>query len=86
VPPRQDSPTIGLETAASAANFTRWIYDEIRPFVKGESILEVGCGIGTYSEMLYRDFHGELFLTDVDSEYLSRLSSKFDDSRVTFSD
>jgi len=59
------------------------MYREIRQSVRGESILEVGSGIGTYSEMLYRDFRGRLFLLEVDSSYVAQLKRKFPDDRVT---
>jgi len=73
--------TAGLETASMSADFTRWIYEEIRPFVKGD-ILEVGSGMGTYSEMFYRDFSGRLFLTDINPSYLAQLRNKFRNDRV----
>jgi len=73
--------TFGLETASISADLARWTYEEIRPFVKGD-ILEVGSGTGTYSEMLYRDFAGRLFLTDIHPSYLAQLRNRFQNGRV----
>lgn len=71
----------GLEKVSKARNVVRWMYGEILPFVKGD-ILEVGAGLGTYSQMLYRDFPGRLFLSDIDPIFVSRLRGLFDDKRV----
>jgi SAM-dependent methyltransferase len=45
--------TLWLERLDEAVNFTRWVGDEIRPFLRGRA-LEVGCGSGTHTELLAR--------------------------------
>jgi 2-polyprenyl-3-methyl-5-hydroxy-6-metoxy-1,4-benzoquinol methylase len=40
-----------LQTLSQAKAFTRWVLDEISPWL-GQQILEVGCGIGTYTTEL----------------------------------
>jgi SAM-dependent methyltransferase len=40
-----------LQSLAGAGAFTRWVLDEISPWL-GQRILEVGCGIGTYTAEL----------------------------------
>jgi 2-polyprenyl-3-methyl-5-hydroxy-6-metoxy-1,4-benzoquinol methylase len=40
-----------LQNLAQAEAFTRWVVDEISPWL-GQRILEVGCGIGTYTAEL----------------------------------
>jgi 2-polyprenyl-3-methyl-5-hydroxy-6-metoxy-1,4-benzoquinol methylase len=40
-----------LQNLSSADAFTRWVLDEISPWL-GQRILEVGCGIGTYTAEL----------------------------------
>src|SRR5215472_15661081 len=37
-----------LQNLSKADAFTRWVVDEMSPWL-GRSILEVGCGIGTYT-------------------------------------
>jgi SAM-dependent methyltransferase len=37
-----------LQTLSTANDFTRWVIAEISPWL-GQRVLEVGCGIGTYS-------------------------------------
>jgi 2-polyprenyl-3-methyl-5-hydroxy-6-metoxy-1,4-benzoquinol methylase len=37
-----------LQNLYDANAFSRWVVDEISPWV-GNSVLEVGCGIGTYT-------------------------------------
>jgi protein-L-isoaspartate O-methyltransferase len=40
-----------LQNLSQAEAFTRWVLDEISPWL-GQRILEVGCGIGTYTAEL----------------------------------
>ena len=40
-----------LQNLSKAEAFTRWVLDEISPWV-GQRVLEVGCGIGTYTAEL----------------------------------
>jgi 2-polyprenyl-3-methyl-5-hydroxy-6-metoxy-1,4-benzoquinol methylase len=42
-----------LQNLNTANAFSRWVVDEISPWV-GESVLEVGCGVGTYTLELAR--------------------------------
>jgi SAM-dependent methyltransferase len=60
-----------------APNFVKWMYSEIRPFLQG-NILEVGSGIGTYSEILVNDFkNNRVLLSDADSRYVAALEERF---------
>ena len=40
-----------LDAMAGAVNYRRWVFDDIRRFV-GRKILEVGAGVGSFSELL----------------------------------
>ena len=40
-----------LQTMAEAANYQRWLFATFEPFL-GQRILELGAGIGTYTELL----------------------------------
>jgi hypothetical protein len=48
-----------LEAMSAAVNYHQWILDEIQPFL-GDSVAEVGAGIGSVSEMLLRRGVGKL--------------------------
>ena len=76
--------TIGdknLMTLNSAANFTNWMYEEIRPYLSG-NIMELGSGIGTYSEKVIRDFKESMVvLSDIDEIYIRHLEHRFDSNK-----
>jgi SAM-dependent methyltransferase len=48
-----------LEAMSAAVNYHQWILDEIQPFL-GDSVAEVGAGIGSVSEMLLERGVGKL--------------------------
>jgi SAM-dependent methyltransferase len=56
-----------LENLADADGYTRWVLDEIVPFL-GRRILEVGCGTGTYTVPLGRTGHS-ITGVDIDRAY-----------------
>lgn len=72
-----------LKVIDKADKFTDWMYSEVKPFLKGD-ILEVGSGIGTYSNKIARDFkHNNKFFTDFNLEYVEKLRELFkDDSSI----
>lgn len=80
-------PTVGdknLMTIDSAANFANWMYEEIRPYLSG-NILELGSGIGTYSERVVRDFEeSTIVLSDIDEIYIGNLKLRFDSNKNVF--
>ena len=62
-----------LKIIKGANNFTDWMYSEIRPHLKN-NILELGSGIGTFSEYLMNDFYN-VTLTDIETKHLSRFTN-----------
>ena len=44
-----------LELMSASHRFNDWMYKEILPSLRGD-ILEIGSGIGTFSEKLIKDF------------------------------
>ena len=64
-----------LEQLEEAANFTRWVGEEIRPFVRGRA-LEVGCGTGTYTALLAR-WCGEVVAVDLDPVFAKAARERF---------
>jgi len=72
---------INLTTVDEKDNFTNWMYGEIKPYLKG-NILEVGSGLGTYSNKIIKDFKdSKIILSDIDSEYVEKLKNKYKDNR-----
>lgn len=72
-----------LEILSHSYNFNNWLYQEILPSLKGD-ILEVGSGIGTFSEKIIQDFpNSKITLTDVSDSYIKELQKKFGNDRVS---
>ncbi|HEY7337124.1 MAG TPA: glycosyltransferase [Bryobacteraceae bacterium] len=64
-----------LHALSAAPRFNRWMADTIRPYV-GQRVLEIGSGIGNLSRALLPG-RKRYLATDLNPEYLSRLSSRF---------
>jgi 2-polyprenyl-3-methyl-5-hydroxy-6-metoxy-1,4-benzoquinol methylase len=64
-----------LEIISKADRFNRWMYETIRPFLKGE-VLEIGSGIGNISRLLVDDGL-TVTLSDFDAAYCLRLKERF---------
>lgn len=66
-----------LELMSDSHRFNDWMYEEISSSLYGD-ILEIGSGIGTFSEKLTRDFpNSNLTFTDISSMYVELLKKKF---------
>lgn len=67
-----------LEILSKNQRFNDWIYDEISTELKGD-ILELGSGIGTFSErIIYNSsLDSNITLTDVDGPYIKKLEERF---------
>lgn len=66
--------TKGLEITGKTRNYNRWIFETIKPYL-GKRILEIGSGLGTFTEMLSdKNF---VIATEVDTQYLRTLKEKF---------
>jgi SAM-dependent methyltransferase len=67
-----------LELISHSYRFNNWMYGQILPVLKGD-ILEVGSGLGVFSEKIIQDMppHSKITLTDVSSDYLRELEKKF---------
>jgi SAM-dependent methyltransferase len=64
-----------LHALSAAPRFNRWMADTIRPYV-GQRVLEIGSGIGNLSRALLPG-RKRYLATDLNPEYLGRLSSRF---------
>jgi SAM-dependent methyltransferase len=63
-----------LKLLSQARNYRQWLWDRVRPHV-GERVLEIGAGIGNYSEQLLDRPY--LLLSDYDPKYVSHLSERW---------
>ena len=64
-----------MNTLAGADRFNQWMFDTIRPFIKGR-IFEAGSGIGNISSLLLNT-GGEVVLSDYSAHYRKLLEEKF---------
>jgi SAM-dependent methyltransferase len=71
----QDAGFSTLQNLSTARRLNRWMFESIRPFVKG-NILEIGSGIGNISECFVQG-RIPLSLSDMNEEYCRRLREKF---------
>jgi|SRR5688572_16147493 len=74
-PPADATGLYTLQVIAKAGKFNRWMYNEIKPFLKGE-VLEIGSGIGNISELAVRD-RLSITLSDYNERYCEWLKNKF---------
>jgi 2-polyprenyl-3-methyl-5-hydroxy-6-metoxy-1,4-benzoquinol methylase len=63
-----------LDRLSSAEHFNNWIYQTIRPWIKG-NVFELGSGIGNISSMMINDGH-QVTVTETDETYLKILQAK----------
>ncbi|HSC38316.1 MAG TPA: class I SAM-dependent methyltransferase [Chitinophagaceae bacterium] len=64
-----------LHAIRHAGKFNGWMFDAIRPFIRGR-VLEAGSGIGNISSFLLQSY-GEVWLSDYNEYYRELLGSKF---------
>lgn len=62
-----------LESLSLAKNYQRWMYEAVAPFL-GDSILELGAGIGNLSQWL--PVRNALILSELESRYIEILRKK----------
>ncbi len=58
----------------NADSYNRIVYEEIRPFLKG-NIFEVGCGIGNLTRWLIKQ--NKVIVADINEDYLKIIQKKF---------
>ena len=63
-----------LDRLAAAPRYNRWMFARLRPWV-GDSVLEIGSGIGNLSTFLLD--RRRVVLTDTEPAYLERLRTRF---------
>lgn len=68
--------TITLSILEEATSYHRWIFEKIKPYLKG-NILEVGCGIGNLTGWLLG--WGKVVASDMNEDYLQLVEKKYPD-------
>jgi len=66
--------TLTLLLMEGATSYHRWVYEEIKPYLKG-NVLEVGCGIGNLTGWFLS--RGKVMVSDVNRDYLQTVQDKF---------
>jgi len=76
---RLESDDVGKDTLRRMRlmrNNNHWLFEKIKPFL-GETILEVGSGMGTFSFLLSSLGKKLVILSDIREDYLANLKKKF---------
>lgn len=68
-----------LQSIASATSFNAWMYQTIRPYIKGR-VLELGSGIGNISDQLVSEFSA-ITLSDYNPAYCEYLVNRFQSTK-----
>ena len=61
-----------LESMSQAVWYNQWTVKKFEEYLKGD-ILEVGCGIGNFTETLRK--YGEVWAIDIESKYVKQTAS-----------
>lgn len=70
-----------LEAMSFAPRYHHWILDHFEPYV-GNHIVEVGAGIGTFSEILMERFQQPLTMMEPSGDMLAQLKSRLKDHEL----
>ena len=62
-------------TMASAKNYFRWQQELVAPFL-GSRVLEIGCGIGNFTELL-RTKAKNILALDIDEQCVAKHKERF---------
>lgn len=65
-----------------ATRYHRYSFEKIKPFI-GEKVLEIGCGLGTYTELML-DYGCTVLANDLDQEAIEICEDKFQGRQVSF--
>lgn len=72
-----------LESMTQAVWYNRWTLKKFAKYLKGD-ILEVGCGIGNFTNALTR--YGRVFAIDIDKNYLNKIKLSLNNGQVGVGD
>ncbi len=65
-----------LEANSKTPNYNKWIFDNLKNFL-GESILEIGSGIGNITTYISENTGSQLVLTEILDEFLAVLKKRY---------
>ena len=69
-----------LQIMDQAKNYNQWIFDSIKPYI-GSRVLEVGCGIGTFSEKIL-ETGASVTSIDVDERCVMQVEKRIKNQRL----
>lgn len=72
---KDDNGKLTLESMSQAVWYNQWTIKKFTKFLKG-NILEVGCGIGNFTNFLTA--FGKVWAIDINNDYLKQTKSKID--------
>ena len=75
-----------LEILSQNFRFNNWIYEQMLPGLKG-NVLEIGSGIGTFSEKIIQSLPlgSKVMFTDISLQYIEKLQDRFaNNNNVSF--
>jgi protein-L-isoaspartate O-methyltransferase len=67
-----------LNELSRTDNYNRWVFDTIAPFIRGR-VLEIGCGIGTYSKLI-APMADHVDAVEIDSSFADRARLRLRDA------
>lgn len=71
-----------LENMSQARFYNKWVFDKFKKHIRG-TILEVGCGIGSFTNILCK--YGQVFAIDIDRSLIERVDTN-ENMKVGFGD
>jgi len=69
-----------LKLLSHSENYNSWLFRKVKPYL-GKEILEVGGGIGTFTEMLLAD-NREVTVMEIKKDYLRGLKKRFSNEKL----
>lgn len=67
--------TKGLTYFKETDKYNLWLYQQVKNYIKGDNILEIGSGLGTFSQFLKK--YQRVTFSDIEKKYLNYLKKNF---------
>lgn len=70
---------VTLESMSQAIWFNQWTFEQFRSYLHG-SILEIGCGIGNFTDKLTK--YNDVYAIDIEKHYIHTVKKQHEQSRL----